>query len=242
MGLSHKNDIALAGVSHLDGIAKAGLSHIGGQLIGSAAAGYLFTENFEATGFDTAGWAKLGTGTINEDYSTAGLGMEGSQCLRIQAVTSQTPNLTWGTFTPSGEVWFYMLYRLVSITTSSVVFLTIRDSAGLTVRVRMGSTGLFGLLTLGVAVVNATVAINPNTTYHVWVHYKKGTGTNAIARMAWSTDGIKPTSGSQFIEILTGTSLVNVDRIAIGNSVAHGKEYIMDKMRISATEIGDNPT
>lgn len=241
MTLSHRSGIALASVSHISGFAKAGFSHIGGQEIGAVGPSYVFSENFEAvTGYDNAGWAETKTGIVDEDYSTAGLSLEGSQCLRL-AAANQTAYTASPTFTALGEVWFYSLFRLVSITTANLVFFCLRDASLLAVRVRVSNTGLLGLVFTGATTVTAAVAISLNTTYHFWVYYKKGTGSNAIARVAWSTDGIKPTSGSNFLEITNGTATVNLDRINLGLTTNYVAEYLFDKIRVDDVEIGNNP-
>lgn len=198
---------------------------------------YLLQENFEAApGYDTA-WSEITvTGTLNEDMSTAGLSLQGSQCLRVE-MAAQSGRAECTPFTSSGEVWLYFLFRPEVAASSTIM--TIQDASVLNLRMRFTSTGALQLV--GVGSLTAPAPLPLNQTYHVWMHYKKGTGADAVGSLAWSTDGIRPDSGANFLGGTTGTFTNNADRLAVAQVTSFTGTWNIDKIRVSSSEIGNNP-
>jgi len=82
-------------------------------------------------------------------------------------------------------------------------------------------------------------ALTINTTYHVWITFNTSVSPCAW-EIAFSTDGVKPTSGSNF---MSGTSEVTTGASSVGIFVpALGVDLIVDKLRVDDAPIGNNPT
>jgi hypothetical protein len=82
-----------------------------------------------------------------------------------------------------------------------------------------------------------TNAVTNATVYYIWVHYKKGTGTDGLADLWISTT---TTRGSPLLSITTGSS--NEDAATIMPMQGVAGLSIFNKMRVSASAIGDNPS
>lgn len=232
------NGLAIASVKTFRGLAIASVKTING-LDNTAASSYLLSENFEGTGYENS-WTETGTGTQDEDYSTSGLSLEGSQCLRL-AATAQTL-ITSSTFTAQSTAWAYFLFRFVSSTSTNVVFQFQNSSAVEVLRMRITTGGVLDVRAGGGTNQAVTDAMSTGTTYHVWVGYTVGSGSNAVASVGFSTDGTRPTSGTKFAQSTNGTATTNADRIRFGAVGSVTMEYIVDKIRVSDSTIGDNPT
>ena len=75
----------------------------------------------------------------------------------------------------------------------------------------------------------------------MWLHYRKGTGSNGIVDVAFSTTGTKPTSGSQFAQSTTYTGTNNAGRLVLGTSAHTVFDIILDSIRVAHAEIGNVP-
>ena len=85
--------------------------------------------------------------------------------------------------------------------------------------------------------------MSTGTTYHVWVKYVKGSGSNAVVEVGFSTDGTRPTSGGTFAtQTSGGTATVDTDRIMFGQSSSNTVGAYFDKVRVDDAVIGDNPS
>ncbi len=198
---------------------------------------FIIQENCEGTG-TPAGWTNSpGTGQ-NWDYTVVPL--EAAQSLYLPTVGLQVGTRTDypGALTYS-EIWWYILLRATNGTA---------PAAGTNFAALSGSSTIgFAFTTaLKMKIGAATVTANSiviDTTYHVWGHYIKGTGANAVLDIGFSTNGVRPTSGGNFASLSNGTDTVDASRIVLGsNSVNMGMDLIIDKIRVATTQIGDNGT
>ena len=212
----------------------------------SSAPSYLINQNFEGTGYDNSEtWTEAGSGTIDEDYSSSGLGMQGSQCLRL-ALTAQTGRATSPSFTGQTDVWAYALLRIVSLPSSGTInLLTLYNGTTSLGRITIASTGALAIRNGSTG--GTTFGTNPSTgtTYHVWLRYTAGSGANGYSLGAYSTDGTRPTSGGTFAEHTNGNATLAATDINVG-SIKSGAgnttvEFIVDRVLVSTSEIGDNP-
>ena len=206
----------------------------------AAGASYLFQENFEVTGYENT-WTEGGTGTVDEDYSTSGLGLEGSKCLRLEAA-AQSPRATSDNWSAQSDLWFYVLVRPVSLPAATMMLLTLQATTTECVRIRLDPAGTLKVRAGGGTENTTVAATSAGTTYHIWVHYTKGTGSNAFGSVAFSTDGVKPTSGNQYRETTNGTAASDCNNVRFGVTSSGTFDLLYDKVRVSASEIGDNPT
>lgn len=206
----------------------------------TAGTSYLFEENFEGTGYENT-WTEAGTGTIDEDYSTSGLGLEGSQCFRL-AASAQTPRSTSENWTAQADMWFYMMFRPVSLPSATMLLLTIQATTTECLRIRLDPAGTLKVRAGGGTENTTFGAMSAGTTYHIWCRYTKGSGSNAFGSVAFSTDGVRPTSGNQYRETTNGTATSDANNVRFGVTSSGTFDLIYDKVRVSDSTIGDNPT
>jgi hypothetical protein len=212
------------------------LSGFGVKRQAAAADSNAVTENFEGTG-TPVGWTVL-SGTPNFDQSTAGLALEAAQCLFIDGNVNQEE--AYVNFPDSDNCYVYIMFRWEDLPSASRRQWSLNNGASTVCEVGCvtgptqwqvfdTATGTQGISTL-----------SADTTYHVWFERIKGTGTNEIIRIYFSTDGIKPASPDTNKTNGTGTGQVN--RFVAGTWGAGGGNMYYDKLRISITApFGDNP-
>lgn len=209
---------------------------------GGAPATYLIKQDFEGAGYDNSEtWTEAGTGTLNEDDTTSPSPLVGSQSLRV-VFAAETGTTTSPVFAAQADCWLYArIHPVAIVTVGSTVSLTIRHAAGECLRLRIMNTGLVGVRAGGGTEAVTVDAMSNGTEYHIWCHYIKGTGANAVATVGFSTDGTKPTSGNKFASSVNGTATADADRVQIGSGVSTTHTYVWDKIRIDDVSIGNNP-
>lgn len=190
---------------------------------------YLIEENFEGPGVPS-NWFDGGALC---DTSTSGLSLEASECASL---VSGNKYLIAAYPTPFNEAEIWIRYR-VRFT---------EDTSGYICRIYDGSLGQVGYLyrlTGGALYVangstqNNTVATTAiNTTYWVWIRYKKGTGANGEAEVWFSTTSTKPGSGDNNAAVTTGNATANAGSVSLENDNGAIEGYI-DEVRIAATSI-----
>lgn len=190
------------------------------------ASSYLLQENFEGTGYELS-WTE--TSTPDEDYTTTVLA--GSQSWFADATTKYAH----ANFTAQDDCWAYALYRFNGTPGANSIVFSLRNSSDAELcsfRHRSANTPQ-----AGPGSPTAGSALSSGTTYHVWLHYIKGTGANATTELYISTTGTRPGSPTSVATNSTGTTQASRIRIS-----GHSGGAIFDKIRVSATAIGDNPT
>ncbi len=205
------------------------------------AVSYLIQQGFEGAPFDHGEvWTSGGTTPLNPNYVTTPLA--GTKSLNI-LLPSTDGILTSPTFADQAECWFYFLFRLNALNgVGSSVFVTLLNGVATEcVRLQSLVTGAFSVRAGGGVAGTTTALAATNTTYHVWVHYIKGTGVNAFASVAFSTTGIRPNAGTSFASSSVGTSVSNANNLRLGTTVLAIQDTIIDQVRVSSSEIGDNP-
>jgi len=188
----------------------------------------LLEENLEGPGYDNSnanGWVE--DGNPNEAYSS--LALAGSYSFN----SVQDGSRAHAHFVSSTELWWYCLVRYNSINDGSG-FAPWGDTAGnMYTDFNVGSGRI--KVHQGSSSANTTDGMVINTTYHLWMHWKND-GTNSVE---FSTDGIKFGSGTKYAAVSGGDGNTNVDTIYIG--LARQMDVIIDKVRVSATDPGNNP-
>lgn len=204
-----------------------------------AGASYLLQENFEGTGYDSGTWTEtLGGATIDEDYTTAPL--VGSQSLYVGGSTSNSSTKS-PTFTGTNPCYMYFMVKFVQVNTSA----TTSNLAGM---ITAGNDCLLiqknskFYVTHGGTSAASTTVLGTTDTYHVWVEYTASTGANdGIVKVYVSTTATKPADPE--INYTTGTITDNVTQCGFYNtSSTPGVIYVADKLRISASVIGSDPS
>ena len=209
-----------------------------------AGTSYVWKQDFEGTGYGNGQtWTESGSGILNEDYTSTVL--VGSQSMNIDLTSNigaaygplhtlvESPTIHYAYFQLRVISFPSSSFRIFSI--SNVLDVSISATSNLTVRPAVGTAvATVGMLEAGVA-------------YHVWT---SGSGQNvetasaATARVAFSTDGIRPTSGDNYAidTDAGGSSGQNPAQVSLG-SLQVGANYniILDKIRVNDVVIGDNP-
>lgn len=203
---------------------------------------YLVMQNFETpvTGYDHCDiWLETKSGTIDPAYT--GVVLQGAQSLRMTNIASFTQAYT-SNFVAQAEIWAYCLIRPIRIDSGSIapLFWFRRADLNGTCNVYINTSGTIRIVGSGLATSVGAMAVD--TTYHCWFHYKKGTGANAIVDFAFSTTGIRPTSGDFFVQLTGQTMTVDTAVFSIGRDTdIFTSEYIFDKVRVDDVQIGNDP-
>jgi len=205
---------------------------------------YLVNQTFETptTGYDHGEtWTQSGGATITPDYS--GLVLQGTQSLRFVYTGSGAVAQTQTSFAAQDEIWVYFMVRFPNLTDHNPAYLGWLEIPGTTIAMTLNNTFT---VSISGGVTSTTVAtMTSNTTYHVWAHYRKGSGTDQVQDIAFSTTGIKPLSGNNFAQSINGNRTTQITKLTLawdGEGAAFPtREYIFDKIRVANTCIGDNP-
>jgi len=195
---------------------------------------YLLSEGFEGTGYENT-WIE--TGTPDEDYT--GVALDGSQSLLINP-NNATMN-TFTTFTEQSELWVYFMMHVVDRDTNNArILLSVTDAATNVISmVEAINTGTLRI-THGSAESSKSVAkLTNGVTYHVWVYYKAGTGSDGLASLSFDTTATKP--GAPNCAITTGTATTNAYAFRLGSTVATTHSYVYDKVRVNDSVIESSP-
>jgi len=197
---------------------------------------YLINQRFEGTGYDNGETWTTANGSPDPNYTTTVL--EGSQSLFLNLATAASR--IRADFTNQSEIWCYALFRIVGSAPGGDrgIFAFSANGSGTTVD-GVGITSGLKLKVYTSATVDSIVA---GTTYHLWWHYKKGTGADAVIDCGFSTDGIKPTSGNKFVQVSNAPHTSDAGRVWLGFTSTGNYDVIFDKVLVAATEIGNNPT
>jgi len=204
---------------------------------------YVWAQDFEGTGYDNGQtWTESGSGILDEDYTATAL--VGSQSMNIDLTSNfgaaygpphtlvESPTIHYAYFQLRVISFPNAAYRVFTI--SNVLDVSINATSNLTVRPAVGTA----VATVG--------KLEAGVTYHVWT---SGSGqgvetANTTARVSFSTDGIRPTSGDNYAidTDAGGSSGQNPSQVVLG-SLQVGANYniILDKIRVNDVVIGDNP-
>lgn len=196
---------------------------------------FLIDQDCEGTG-TPAGWTNS-TGSPNWDYSAAPLA--GAQSLYLSCAAAAVRGRI--DFTNQTEAYYYFLLKLTngSYPASELVFFVSAPN---------GSTTFSPTLTLGTtgrlnwSGANPTGTLTIGTMYHIWLHYKQGTGADAVVDLGFSTTGVRPTvAGTDYQQITNSSITALAGRIGCGPTITTlGVDLIFDNIRVAATQIGNN--
>lgn len=208
----------------------------------------LFVETFEISpGYDLTGWTEVDSGGANNiiDPDYTGVVLDGLQSLRI---SDGDLSLTYiqRSLDPIGHFFVFFELEIISIAVPEVfsIFAAILSSTfpGLTVSVDANTMQF--IVDITGASVTVTEPISVGVKYNCWIEYNKNNGANRFASFAFSTGTTRPTSGNNYADISGAISALDVVSLKLGLSEAEFlgvKDYVMDYVIASATQIGDNP-
>lgn len=206
-----------------------------------AAQTWLLQETFEGTGYDNPqGVTFSETGTVDENET--GVVLDGSQSASITYTTATGGITTVPALTAVDSIYSYFLFRMTAMPTTITSIYLIQTGATVIGQIYVLADGRMGARQ-GTGTAAYTVnTVSINTTYHVWFRYSKGTGSNGIATVGFSTDGTKPTSGNGFAQCTNGNKTDQANTCKLyGNKDGTGGVNYYDKWYVSDSEIGSNP-
>jgi hypothetical protein len=213
-----------------------------GQPTGAAAPTYLLEENLEAPGWENSWTESLRAGdTVDPDNAAAPAPIVGSYSLRITcADDSGTATSETIAVTASDNLYVYLIVNFDSLGNQasrgvagildassndlSIAFLA--DSASHNISLWDGTNSDSG------------TAPSADTTYHIWIEYEKGTGANSVSRIFVSANATKP--GTADTEITGGSNTAQAAKIVL--TAKKNMDVVFDKIRVSQTVIGSNPS
>lgn len=206
-------------------------------------ASYLINQGFEGTGYDNAEtWTETG-GTPNEDYTSYVL--DGSQSLYMNGA-SVTPNTDSPNFGDTSEFYFKFYFRPITHPGGGRRIIRFLINAGIagSSEIQINNSGQLIIVNGTSANAATPTGMTVGNDYTVWGYFKKGTGTDGVATIAWAPktgSETKPTSdgggnGYSTKTNCNGTSDVDQFRLTAQLSTT-APEYVMDKLQISTTNI-----
>ncbi|HEY2711363.1 MAG TPA: glycoside hydrolase [Chthoniobacterales bacterium] len=194
------------------------------------------SENCNGTGTPT-GWTNTGTG-VNWDRTSNPPPLEGTQSLFISG-SGVGGNSTKVDFGDQAEVWVFFKLAVTGSAPATAATIAGLSANGGTITELLQVTP-FGKLSFGGAQTSASLTLN--TTNNVWLHYRKGTGSNGIVEVAFSTSETKPTSGSTYYAASTSYTGTNeAGRLFLGTTASTTINMVFDKIRVDNSEIRSNP-
>ncbi len=167
-------------------------------------------QNFE--GADT-GW--FTGGGADHNASTAGLGLEGSQCLQMDAGEYSFYDMGTG----YSEAYVKLMFRFTSLPSTFVVFFNFLNAGFTTVaQLALISTGAVTLnISASTGDPTPVALMVPNTTYYVWCRFRKSSGIpNGFGEVSFSTTNSRPTSGDNYASSNTGQTTTDVQLLQPG--------------------------
>lgn len=193
----------------------------------AAGASYLIAEEFEGTGLPT-GFTNY---TAAPDYDYTAAPLKGSQSM----LANQSTEGAYVDFTGQSELWVRMMFAIDSFSsTPSVVYLRDVSNNNL-VYVRVLTTGKLRIYNGdGTQIGTGGTTLSTGTTYYLWVHYKKGTGSNAVVGIYVSSTS---TRGSAEAASTSAKGAADCSRLLLNPAVASTAETY-DNLLVSASEIG----
>ena len=174
-------------------------------------------ETWEGTGTSTAGWLYFNAGiagaVTNVNYATAPAPLAGSQSLLLKSTTGGGIG-TDINMPSSTEAWMRFAVNFTNTIPNGNQIAWFANNAS-SEQARLELVGNQFRVTCGTANATTSATVAANTTYYVWFHYKKGTGVNAVADVAFSTSKTRPLSGSGFAQLSNGTSTQNLVEVGL---------------------------
>jgi len=102
------------------------------------------------------------------------------------------------------------------------------------------TSGKFRLVSPGATSTTVSTGLSDFTNYYGWLEYEKGTGSNAVVRVGWSTSPNRPawpTNGisGALVTRINGTSTTSATRVRFGRvDAAVNYNYVVDDIQIQS--------
>lgn len=199
-------------------------------------------QGFECSPYDHGEtWTLSAGGSAGADPDYTAVPLAGLKSLRV-ASNAILQDVTCPTFVAQDEVWAYFLYKAETLPTASFEIIGAwLAGGGMNANVGVNSSGTLRIASSSVG--NTVDAISAGTVYHVWFHFKSGTGADGVLDVGFSTNGTRPTSGNKFIQVTGQSVSANLDAFSFMRHTGNpGKAtHVFDNALIKTSQIGDNP-
>lgn len=192
---------------------------------------YLLSEGFEGPGYENSGWIVPPNSTSAPDPDHTGTVLLGNQSLRCNGVSFiQRPFQREDPFSCYLRVrwaaWSDYKFVVDWLDGGQGSTATLLTSFGNKLEIRHGSVSVPGTTTIAL-----------NTTYHVWIEWTKGSGSDGTMKLFVSTDGSKPAAPEVSITTGNGVAPAAFDVGPFGAGV----DVLYDSILIDDEPIGSNP-
>ena len=201
---------------------------------------FFMSEDFEAPGYENV-WTQAGAGTINDECDNPPCPLLGSYSLRL-ALSGDSRRTTNDFPTDVSTVYGFAMIYFDTRPNDREFFGFWNDGTRLvSFGVESGTEVIW--FDDGTVKQSMSITISADTLYYFWFRYTKGSGANAVYEIAASTDiNTKPTSGAGYHINSSGVSTLDANRFVVGATAgAANYTVVVDKIRLSETEIGANP-
>ena len=197
----------------------------------AAAPTYLLSEGFEGPGYENSGWVVPPNSTSAPEPDHTGTVLLGTQSLRCNGVS-----FIQRSFVREDPIYCYLRVRWASWSDYKFVVDWLDDAQGSTATL-LTSFGRKLEIKHGSVSVPGTTTINLDTTYHVWLEWTKGSGSDGTMKLFVSTDETKPAAPEVFITTGNGVGTALFDIGPFGAGV----DVVYDSILIDDEPIGSNP-
>lgn len=196
---------------------------------------YLIKQDFEGTGYDNSEtWTEF-LGTPNEDYT--GTVLDGAQSLLCTANQGTRSPV----FAGLDEIWFYCMIRFSVLKDSDILKFYDAGQANQVQHVALNADGTITVSDGAFHSATTVTAFSANTTYHLWVRVKKGTGANGEGEVWVSTTTTRGT-GNNHASHATGNQTWQPVQVELLQEAGTASNFIFDKVRVDDVVIGDAPS
>lgn len=213
----------------------------------------LLFENFEGTGYATAGWGEDLSGSggaLDEDYATHSTNvLSGSQSLLI-TIPDDEHGYTTNSFTAKSQLWAYFQFKLLSFPVGEDEFKSVLrfedDSGNRLFKLQVTESGALRITT-GSTSTPMPAVLNKDTAYHVWLSWNNDNGTDSEATLAVSETKVQPTSGDYYVTTTGTSTATQASRVRLGGGADledgpnAGASFIIDYLLIDDVAIPDYP-
>jgi hypothetical protein len=197
-----------------------------GSPAGGTTPNYLLVENFEGPGYESPGWWEVGNPS-----ETSRSKLEGRYALNT-AKGSQAYRLT------SGATNVYLYFMLTwKNTTQTHTLVDLSDSTGQPAGF-LWVTGSELRLSHGTSTASAAFNYSNRGNYHIWLEWKRGSGTDGTMQVFVSSTGQKPSAPMTDLTNGNGTA---VEQLYFGGAAPDSPSLVFDKIRLADGPIGSNP-
>lgn len=194
---------------------------------------YLVNQGFEGTGYDNSEtWTA--TGTVDADE--ASVFSVGSQSLEINSSAS-LDFVVSPAFSAQSTVYCRALIRYTGTPGSANDIFAFRASTSARLRVFLATDGRIGIDHGTTATTYTTAAVSADTWTYLWFRYTASTGgDNGVAEASFATSNSRPTTGTAYVTLTTGseTDSVTTLRIGIGSGTIT-RQFYVDDVKVAAT-------